>query len=65
MKSQIAELRHREGGKEEVPFVLGLEEQGGVFQERKTFRQRTLEWDGNRAGSLLKLKEDEFWECSF
>lgn len=49
----------------EVPFVLVLEEQGGVFQGRKYSRQRTLEWDGNRAGSLLKPREDEFWECSF
>lgn len=57
VKSQIAELRHQESDTEEVPFALGLEDQG-VFQGRRAFQSEdTLEWNGhngNRADSLLK-----------
>lgn len=47
MKGQrIAELRHEEGGREEVPSALNLEGQG-VFQGRGAFQaQDTLDPDG-------------------
>lgn len=57
VNSQIAELRHQESDTEEVPFALGLKEQG-VFQERRAFQSEdTLEWNGhngNRADIVLK-----------